>query len=247
MNTYNINFQRFYFFILRQFSLYKSSVGLGSAALLGIILIPTILAALYNPYGMESLPNFYQAVMFLSGFIFTSQIFIELNDPKKSYAYLTLPVSNIEKLLGSWFISGPFYAFVFTILILLIRIISGLITKSGANVFDFFDDRYFKSLGTFLSLQSVFFLGAIWFRKNNFLKTILSVIIIFFLIGFFTLVIFGLIFQGYNMENMNLNKDQFMPILDFEFILSMLNIGVGVLLPIFLIVVSYFKLKERQV
>lgn len=220
-------------------------MGIGSAALLGIILIPTILTVLYNPNDMDNLPNFYQAVMFLSGFIFTSQIFIELNDAKKSYAYLTLPVSNLEKLLGSWFISGPFYAFVFTILILVIRIISGLITKSGDHIFDFFDYRYFKSLGNFLSLQSVFFLGAIWFRKNNFLKTILSIIITFLLIGISTVIIFGLIFQGYNIENMNLNKDQFMPILDFEFLFRMLQ--VGVILPIFLIVVSYFKLKERQV
>jgi hypothetical protein len=57
----------------------------------------------------------YLVVMFIGGYIFTSNIYFELHQVQRSYCYLTLPVSTTERLASGWLMTGLFFA-VFSLL-----------------------------------------------------------------------------------------------------------------------------------
>ena len=239
--------QRLFHFMLRQFSLYKNSTGLAGGALLGILLLPTISMTIFKPEGLSNLIGFYLALMFISGLIFTSQVFIELHDPKKSYAYILLPVSNLEKLVGSWIISGPLYILGFSMLVFIIQLIASLVTAHYENVFGVFSNAYFKAISAYFILHSIFFLGAVWFRKNNFLKTVFSIFLFLASVAVFSVCVFGLFFNGFEKPNQDFGDHITAGFGYWDLLHSIAKVVVCYMLPLFLLVVSYFRLKERQV
>lgn len=247
MNKNNFHPERLYHFIWRQFSLYKNSTGLAAGALLGVLLLPTISMSIFKPEGLPNLIGLYLMVLFLSGLIFTSQVFLELHDPKKSYAYLLLPVSNLEKLIGSWLISGPLYVLAYSLFVFIIQLIAGIVTGNYQSVLGIFKSSYFQAVSGYFVLHSVFFLGAVWFRKNNFLKTVFSIFLFFVSIGLFAIAMFGLFFKGFDFENMNLGDNISAGFGDLDLIGTIAKIVICYMIPLFFILVSYFRLKERQV
>ncbi|HEX8548729.1 MAG TPA: hypothetical protein VF691_17325 [Cytophagaceae bacterium] len=238
--------QRLYLFMLRQFSLYKNSAGLAGGALIGVLLLPTISMTIFRPEALHNLIGFYLILMFLSGLIFTSQVFVELHDPKKSYAYILLPVSNLEKLIGSWLISGPLYIAGFSFIVFIIQCLSSLVTEHFENAIGVFSSAYFRAISAYLTFHSVFFLGAVWFRKNNFLKTAFSIIIFFLSLALFSVAVFGLFFKGFH-PNPDLGDHISAGFGHWDLVHDIGKVVVCYLLPLFFLVVSYFRLKERQV
>ena len=254
METTHFNLKRLQYFIYRQTVLNIHTLIISGGSIFGVLLLHTIIMSSISPLHVAKMPEFHIGIFFIAGFIFTGKIFSELHDPLKGYFYLTLPVSNLERLIGSWLLSSPLYIIGYGIFTFSMISLAVAITDSPFPASSFFDIAYLRHIPTFLVLQTVFFLGACYFRKNIFPKTLLSVFLFFLSIGILTFI-FGY-FLFFNSEKADpaensqfflyfeINnsfrfyiKNKFIDIITFLF---------WFILGPFMLLVSYFKLKESQ-
>ena len=239
------NLTRLGYFIRRQLFLNVNAMWIAIAAVVGVLLVISGLTAYFNPTKINNLVPLYLVVLFVGGYVFTSKIFSELHSPQKSYAFLTLPVSTAEKLLGAWIIAAPLYLLTALLGAFILMLVSALIAGRPADLPSITDTSLIRLIGLFLVTQTVFFLGAVAFKGNNFLKTLLALfihaVVIFGYTGLLGYLLFGnrAVFQEDKAASfegtVKFFTDQLLPFL-FWFAL-----------PVFLMIVSFFKLKERQV
>ncbi|QHT68745.1 hypothetical protein GXP67_19890 [Rhodocytophaga rosea] len=245
MNQDNFNINRLFNFIQRQVSLNLPPMLIAAGGIFGLLLVVSLFVAYFDPRDIREINSFYLTVFFIGGFIFTSRIFSELNSPQKSYFYLTLPVSTLEKVIGSWVLSSPVYVVVFSVGIFIIYLITGLVAGGNhASIPDMFDKHYFQSMGVYMVTQTVFFLGAAYFRNYNFLKTLLALFVLQVIIGSYS----GLL--GWMLFGSKLQSEDFSGGFQYfvEYTIPQIaHVLFWYLLAPFLLVVSYFSLKERQV
>jgi hypothetical protein len=234
-------------FLRREMTLSGNSFKVSAGSVFGVLLVISLYTGYYRPQSTTTLPKIYLFTLFLCGLVFTSKIFAELNNRQKAYAYLTLPVSTAEKLVGSWLLSSPAFTILFFIISLILYLIACL-TGSSMNVYtQIFDLYVWKSIATFLVAQSIFFLGAIYFRKNNFMKTLFAL----FLLLFFIMMIPGL-YSGFMFRIVWGQKGEsgITTVFDndlMESLSKVISFAFWALLGPFMLLISYYKLKERRV
>jgi hypothetical protein len=252
-------------FIVRQGTLYVNQMLLAVAVIFGILFTATVLVAYFSPENLPGIWFFYTGVYFIVGFVLTSAAFSELNSPHSGYAFLTLPVSSLEKLIGAWFITSIVYSLAYFLIVLAMYVVVGLIMP-GTVLFDAIELGAsnvandpnirtqpetvqiiqlagFKTILSYLTMQPVFLIGASTFIKNNFLKTLLSVFLFWLGIGLYAALVFWMLFG--NAKALQPGGDISQEMNDIlEFAIKAITY---VVLPLFLITVSYFKIKERQV
>ena len=245
MNT-ELNLNRLGFFLRRQLYLNFSTMWIAIAAILGLLLIISALFASFDtdPDTVLNLRNLYLVVFMLGGYIFTSKVFDEMHAPQKSYMFLTLPVSATEKLLAAWLITSPLYVLVAGLMMLLLTFFSALIAGNMEALPSLFDETFFNCVGVYMVTQAVFFLGATTFRGNNCLKTLLALIVVAMLIGAYGAGLGYLLFGHSNYGGGP--SEEFRETAEYIFANIIPMLFWWVLAP-FLLLVSYFKLKERQV
>lgn len=148
-----------------------------SATLAGVILLASLLF-LDGPAGaQEFFLAWFSVMLFVWGAIATSHAFRELHDKTRNEAYLLMPASTIEKTLARLLattIGLTIYLLIFTTIVSVV--VTGLlilIPGSGAGFFNPMDPALLPLFAGYLFLQSFFFLGAAWFRRRHFLKTVL--------------------------------------------------------------------------
>ncbi len=231
-------------FIKRQLYMNISSMWIAIAAIVGVLLVISALVAVFNPDAVYNLVPLYLVVLFLGGFIFTSRIFNEMHSPQKSFAFLTLPVSAVEKVVGALLIVAPVYLITAMAGIFMLSFLSAMVAGQSANLPELTDSTFIRTIGSFLVVQTFFFVGATAFKGNNFLKTLLALFLIALVFGAYSAGLGYLLFGGneYRAQpgtelkgTMEFIFKEVVPFL-FWFVLGP-----------FLLVVSYFKLKERQV
>jgi hypothetical protein len=243
-NTFDIS--RLFKFIQRQAALNAPPILIAAGAVFGTMFIVSVLTGYYGPENMEGLLGFYVFVFFLGGFILTSNIFSELHTPQKSYFYLTLPVSAAEKLIGSWLLTSPAYVLVFTLVAYLIYLIPTVMVGDLYPVPAFFNQDFLKIIATYLVIQTIFFLGAAYFRKYNFLKTVLSVFLLQITIGLYAGLLVWLLFDSNKVNGRDIMDTGFKSFVE-NTIPQIAHVLFWYVLGPFLLVVSYFSLKEREV
>lgn len=246
MNKNNFDMNRLSHFIQRQVTMNVPPMLIAAGAVFGALLVISLLVAYFNPQEVRDLKGLYMAVFFIAGYILTSRIFSELHSPQKSYAYLTLPVSTLEKLTGSWLLSSPVYVIVFSILLFMIYLATLLMAGDYTTLADLFDKQYFYVMAIFMVTQTIFFLGACYFRKNNFFKTVLAIFLLVIIIGLYSGLLGWTLFGGEG----NISSEDFPS--DFRLFVENISkwtsqVFFWSLLGPFMLVVSYFSLKERQV
>jgi len=163
-----------------------------------VIVQGMLLSASPNPPENIYAPWFL-GMLFIWGPIAASQSFRELHDKSQNEAYLLLPASALEKTLARLLlitvVFGLFVLLFFLVLGWLNAVLNFLIM--GRSVATFSPPEF---MGTTLWLhvivvQSVFFLGAAWFRKAHFVKTnfaiTLGLLALILLAGLMVRVLFG--------------------------------------------------------
>lgn len=132
-------------------------------------------------------PSLYIFVLYIGGFIVTSRAFRELHDPELAYHYLTLPCSNFERFLSKWLITSVGYAIallaLFYLFITLRMALDLTLFHRVVEPFNLVDLRLVTSIGTYVVLHSMVFLGAVLFKRHALLKTS-------FFFGCLTLILF---------------------------------------------------------
>ncbi len=183
--------RRLYLLIRRYVLSNTSGLFIAFGGLAGTLMVISLLVAYFNPANLPGLIPFYLSIMFIGGYIFTSNIFSELDYPRRAHHYLTLPVSVTERLGSAWIVTGILYPLLAFLSIGLIVFVANLIMNFAFDLQPFqgvFSQTGLNAIRTYLVTQSVFLLGAAYFRKNNFLKTLLAM----FVVGMVLAVITGL-------------------------------------------------------
>ena len=240
-----LNLARLGLLVKRQLVLNINTILIAIAAVVGVLLVISGLTAYSSPTKVQNLVPLYLVVLFIGGYIFTSSIFNELHSPQKSYTFLTLPVSTAEKLIGTWLIVTPFFLLVSVAGIFLLVYLSSLVAGQPANLPSFTDTHFARTIGAFWVTQTFFFLGAVAFRGNNFLKTLLALFLIAVVVVGYTALL-GYTLFGNGTAHIIPETSGLKDTAEFIFKDVVPFLFWFVLGP-FVLVVSYFKLKERQV
>lgn len=151
------------------------TVLIASGALVALIVALGIFTAIYGNPSSNIYPAWFYGMLFVGGPIAASYSFAELHDKSRNQAYLLQPASALEKTLSRLVIVTllfvPFVFALLTVVSWLNASISLLLVGQALPMFSPSDYLSAEILGQALVLQSVFFLGAAWFRKSHFLKT----------------------------------------------------------------------------
>jgi ABC-type transport system involved in multi-copper enzyme maturation permease subunit len=197
----------------------------------------------FNRQGVHDLLGLYHTVFFLGGYVFASQVFGELHSPQRSYTYLTLPVSTAEKLVGSWLLVSLGFVVVYWLAAFLIYVLANLVSNWPHDPQQMFNRDFFHSVVAFLVTQTIFFLGACYFRKNNFLKTLFALFVVALVVGLYT---GGVAWLVLDKEGGNINFGQDEGYQAGKVIEQIATVFFRYVLGPFMLIVSYFRLKERQ-
>ena len=151
-----------------------------SSALASVMLITSLISNATGNFGPGS--NFYLiwfvGMLFVWGTIACSYSFQELHDKTRNEAYLSLPASALEKTLARLLrITLGFVIYLLIFTLLTSWVVNGVnwlaFNRSGPS-FQPFDPMVWQFMDDFIVNQSIYFLGAAWFRKSHFAKTALS-------------------------------------------------------------------------
>ena len=236
-----------------------------------VMLLPSILNVLFGGPSYSEVASYYQnyfiGFLFLGGFIITSLSFREdMYGKATQHNWLMLPASPLEKLSVKMIYSALLYP----ILLLLFLSASSLIIE-GINVMIFgrhylvfnpVQAFYWKLILIYMVTQSIFLLGAAYFRKASFVKTVLMLNVLGLVIGLISLLVVRILFNEYceELSGMVFGKDIFFNNLQLRFsspesFNSVVEVKVfetigkvlfWVFLAPFCWVVSYFRVREVQ-
>lgn len=160
---------------------------IAAEALAGILLLFFIYVGVGNIVAASLYRIFFPAVIIIIGLLLTSLSFSELYTGK-SYFYLTLPTSSVEKFISKLIIVSVLYLLSINFLLIIVSVAAkGLNYFLLGEQFPIFNPIHPSILNSeilYLIILTIFLFGAVYFKKYNFLKTILliSVPILFMII-----------------------------------------------------------------
>lgn len=228
--------------------------------MMGVVVYASIVSVIYSiNFDVESnytLEKGKQTSMFILGLfaggtLFTNYIFKDFGNKTQTLSFLMTPASHFEKLCVGLFyslIAFPIaFLFLFGAVDYTFVALSG--NKSNEILYSLIIESYqgysfFVSL--WVTLQIFTMLGAVYFGKMSYIKTAFS--------GFLTIAIF--IFIGYLLVKFIIGDDGNIKISSgdrdnlsgtFKFLDNTLKIYIYYLLSPFFAVITYFKLKEKEV
>lgn len=242
---------RFKYLIQRDFSINYKTMLIASGAITGFLMFIGTLTIIFGGKSMneQNILGMILPTLIIAGLISTSLVFSELNSPHRGYLYLTLPASAFEKLIASWLATSVFHVIFSLVLLFILNvyyiIIAEAFTSQSVPLINIFSIEVLKPFAIYMVFQAVFLLGAIYFRRVNFLKTLLAGFILVVVFSIYSGILAKIMFNHFSIDGVNRSlefkyttENVIAPIAKYLF-----WFGVG---PFFLIV-SYFRLKERQV
>jgi hypothetical protein len=178
---------------------------IASGAVAGSMFLLVILQALFDGQTSMNYSSFLTGSLVIWGFISASLAFNSLHDKTRNESYLLLPASSVEKVLVRLLSVSVLLPIFIMILITLASVITETVTvlffQLPFSPLNPFQGRFFRVIGYVVILQSVFFLGAAWFKKLHLIKTVFALIllaIIFGLLGAFSFrILFASFFEGF--------------------------------------------------
>lgn len=225
--------------------------------------ITTVVFTLMHLAGPQEKSISVEMFLYISGFIFAARTFKIFNHTPGGMHYLLIPATHFEKLTTAILLS-TFYYFAMIVITYTIGTTLGttignfFFASNNPIVFPLFHsipDLYNNSHAPmsllnkfvfFAGIQSTFMLGSIYFKGNAVGKTFLAITAISIVLGIIELLLLRITFGTYHLggQMMNISIDS------EQGFLSALSTGSKIfgyaLIPFFW-VVSYFRLKEKQV
>jgi hypothetical protein len=211
----------------------------------------------------------YFFLLFTVGAFYSNQYYRELASRSKGINFLLVPASTFEKVLCSLLFTVILFFIIFTSVfylvdVLMVAVAKGFTTtdfpdkeRGVLNVFEAarvpFDVKSsFNILLIFFSIQSIFLLGSVYFTKFSFIKTIITGFVIFFVVFFFVYFLNDMMPKGEyagfltSYRIYGNGKEQYIvsvPRWLGQFLDYLLMYGFAP----FMWIVTYFRLKEKQV
>jgi hypothetical protein len=248
------SFNRFKLLVLMHWAHNKKRYGLSVLAFMGLLIVLFLLSMLTadDDRSDDVQKTRYFISLFVVGTFYASQYFRDLGSRVKASNFFLIPASTFEKLLCSLMYTVVLFIAVFTAAYYLVDIlmltISNEVVRTNKqleqdaiiNVFkaDFFlfrEELQINSLLFFLSIHSAFLLGAVYFKKYSFIKTIISGIVSYFLL-------FGVIYILYHPLFIGDGSEVQIP----RLIEQLFGILVMYVIAPILWVLTYYRLKQKQ-
>jgi hypothetical protein len=158
-------------------------------AVFGLMTIwPLLMLFTNNPIDrLSDLAPFYYIGLFFGGMLFTSRFFHELGSKEKGVDFLMLPASQFEKFIIIFLVSTAGFLLCYHLCCFLsFNIINNaqvaILRKPVKMDYSFLSDPDEKKYIYYIYfiLQAAFLLGATYFHKYSFIKTVLAVFIFLF-------------------------------------------------------------------
>lgn len=254
METNNyFSIHRLYLLSRRQVFSNGKSLIIAFGGVAGFLLIISLLVAYFNPTALTGLTALYFTSMFIGGYIFTSHIFNEMHQIQKGYNFLTLPVSIHERLANAWLLTGIFFPALSLLVMAAMVFLANLIMNFTVDVAPFqsvFSHNSFVLIRIYIITQTIFLFGSVYFRKNNFLKTLLAIILISIVLNMYAGLLGWGLFNSMDMEGMAMDMNQLPPAMSQlleKYIPNISKFAFNYLTLPFFLLLTWFGLKERQV
>ena len=213
--------------------------------------------------------------LFLTGCLYASLIFNDLSEGPKAIHFLLLPASLFEKLLSALLYGVILYFICYTLTFYvvdfaMVKVTNGVMSSMAehdhsityraedvANVFfpkDFAGgNQFIYILLGYFAIQSIFLLGSVYFVKFQFIKTLVSGLVVFLVLVFFVHKVIGSFmptggfYQPFTVYRIfDATKGQLSVQLP-EWLSSLMLFLTKYALAPCLWVVTYFRLKEKEV
>lgn len=193
----------------------------------------------------------------LTGTIFTSMVFLDLSDKRKSTTYLILPASHLEKYLVNWVFSFIIFQIVFlaafysSASIVLSFDLNDIPQKNKiVDIFDLDNQLYFVFY-VYLFLHSLMLCGAIYFTKKQFIKTVFSLFVFALSLTFLNKLLLSLMIKSKVLISTPFTQLRFIES-QKQYFLDQENDGVFMLYLVVIITIvfwlsAYYRLKEKEV
>ncbi len=155
---------------------YRSLIVTGAAVLGASFFI--LLVSTAGSGGSDSGFSLFVTLLWGGGLIFTSLIFKDAHSADRLHYWLMTPASRLEKFLEKLLLSTICYVLALIVVFFAASSLNILIYRIFFTyrppLFNPFTREVWINVGHYMIVQSIFFLGALWFRKYNFIKTILT-------------------------------------------------------------------------
>ena len=219
----------------------------------GTVALIVALVSLLSVWDREVGAGFYDkvfiATLFAWGTIATSQAFVDLHRRGSNMTFLLLPASALEKTVARLLLNTVVmfvYLLVFTtVLSFVLEGINTVLFGVRREFFTPLDRTAWWILPHYLVVQGLFFLGAAWFRKAHFVKTVGAVLAICFGFSFVAAGIGWLLAPGGNVFEGRSPGPEFFGAL--EWIGDGAMIAYYFVLPVFCWFVAWLRVTETQV
>ncbi len=213
-----------------------------------------------SSFPLEVYSEMFPGFFLVGGFIITSLIFSEdMFGKETQHEWLLLPATNLEKFLSKALLLEIGYPIAITVLFFLTSVVTEpiqlLFFGNPMALFNpFSNGEFWVLMAQYWVWNSVFFLGAAYFHKAHFVKTVLAVGVISLALGALALLFARIVFA--------IKFGSSMPFFDAYLYLgprslagSMPSIRVFgaiakvlyyAVLPVFCLVTAYFRVEEVQ-
>ena len=221
--------------------------GAGAAATL-VLVINVITAR--QAHGGDMHAGLFPAVMGLGGILFTSSLFTDLHDKARAHGYLTLPVSTLERwavrlLLSTIAVAAAAMAGYFLVTLLAAGI-SELIWGRAHGIFVPGADAW-RSMLSYLVTSSLFLFGAVYFRRWQAFKVVLSVAAVWLALMLLAAALVWLLFPAlFAALDQDLNLSEIAPHLTGPIVQGAKIFYWAVMAPLFWLL-TYLRLRAAEV
>ncbi|MBN1413068.1 MAG: hypothetical protein JW969_19670 [Spirochaetales bacterium] len=254
--------KRFWLLLRKDFYTQSRSCLIGLGAIFSILFIVNISSILTSSQWNFNLV-FYPLTLFIGGFIVTSMSFTELAAERSRIPYLTLPASILEKFVSKLAVTSIGYTIVSLLLYFVFSVVAfafnSLVFWQAHPIFNPLDPVILRTISIYLVTQSIFLFGAVFFRGNAFIKTVLSLFALAIVYTGFTWLAGIVTYYSLSMNTSVVFPAAFMnggpgsyPFFQGlrafgEIVLSVIKVLFwAVMAPLFW-VISFFRLKETEV
>lgn len=263
-NTFDFN--RFSLLVKRQWVENKKLFLMASFGIVGILVILNSLIMRWESGTIYEFARFliFNLSLFLSGSIFANYVFKDISDKNSGTSFLLIPASHFEK-----FLTGVLYAFIiFPIVFLaLFYFVDYGFVSIGDNIKDgmkssgvkniqlysfIFGNKNTKEelgriIGFWLVVQAFVLMGAAQFEGRSYVKTTFMGFALLILIGFVVYLSDKLLLNDIikQFQNKGYSRELVKPTKDV--VSGIFKICLIYVFPSVLLLIAYFKLKEKQV
>ncbi|WP_235295702.1 hypothetical protein [Portibacter marinus] len=121
-------------------------------------------------------------ILMIGGLLYASWAFKEFRKVSTRAAFLALPGSSFEKTFVKWLFTNPIFILTISLLILVASLIfTPLIHKFGGDAYMneiFLSEHYWRIVGIYFIVHSIFFFGSIAFNRVAGIQTIVFLILL---------------------------------------------------------------------